>query len=263
MNVHVDILPSIVFGLFVFVALISGLFMIKAETRQAGVAENHIADLCFWLMIAAIVGGRCGALLYRPETVFSDPVEVLRIWNGGSFYYGGATAALAGGAVFIKHTRLPLWKTADLFAPALAIGHFFVWIGCFFSGLCSIWPGGGMLEALLLLSEESMKGLTAFPNPRALYLACGSFIVFVTLLLLRGHRNFDGRGFWVLTTLLSLLQLAVDTIDMPGYPQSSGSMASNSLIINILVVIAGLTTLLILWRRSRERHSEEAAGAMH
>ena len=167
MSVLADILPSIVFGLFVFVALISGLVMIKAETRQTGGAENRIADLCFWLMIAAIVGARCGSLLTKPEAVLSDPVEVLRIWNGGSFYFGGAAAALAVGAAYIKRVRLPVWKTADSFAPALAIGHFFVWIGCFFSGLCSIRSGDAMLEALLLWPGESINGLVALPSPGA------------------------------------------------------------------------------------------------
>lgn len=260
MSVLADILPSIVFGLFVFVALISGLVMIKAETRQTGGAENRIADLCFWLMIAAIVGAWCGSLLTKPEAVLSDPVEVLRIWNGGSFYFGGAAAALAVGAAYIKRVRLPVWKTADSFAPALAIGHFFVWIGCFFSGLCSIRSGDAMLEALLLWPGESINGLVALPSPRPLYLACGSFAIFVILLILRGRRDFDGRGFWIFTTLLSLLQLAVDTIDIPGYPKSSGSIASTSQIINILAVIAALIMLFFLWRRYRERRSEVAAG---
>ncbi len=246
-----DILPSIVFGVFVSVALIAGLQMIKAEIRSAGAAENRIADLCFWLMVAAIAGARIGDLFYKPEVIFADPLEILRLWNGGSFYYGGAAAALIVGLVYIKHARLPLWKTADMFAPTLAIGHFFVWIGCFFSGL---FPGRlteSVTEGLLSWPEEGLNSMLSIPHPRPFYLACGSFLIFIVLLMLRGHRNFDGRVFWIFVILHSVLQLLVDTLDFPGYTKPSPAFFSNTQIISAFIAFTGLSMLFYLWHQSR------------
>jgi phosphatidylglycerol:prolipoprotein diacylglycerol transferase len=257
MSFDADILPSIVFGLFVSVALISGLQMIRAEIRAVGGAENRIADLCFWLMVAAIAGARCGDLLYRPATVFDDPFEILRLWNGGSFYYGGAAAALITGVVFIKHARLPLWKTADMFAPTLAIGHFFVWIGCFFSELFSGTRSHSMIEAMLSWPEEGLSSMLAMPHPRSLYLASGSFIIFIILLMLRGNKNFDGKVFWIFITLHNTLQLVVDTFDFPGYGHLSPAIFSAPQIISALFTLVGLTMLLYLWHRSRPAATAE------
>ena len=246
-----DILPSIVFGVFVSVALIAGLQMIKAEIRSGGDADR-VADLCFWLMVAAIVGARVADLFYKPEVIFTDPLEILRFWNGGSFYYGGAAAALIVGWVFIKHAHLPLWKTADMFAPTLAIGHFFVWIGCFFSGLCPGRRTDSMLEGLLSRPEEGLNSILAIPHPRSFYLASGSFLIFIFLLMLRGHKNFDGRVFWVFILLHSTLQLLVDTLDFPGYIKPSSTNFSNSQMIYALTALIGLSMLLYLWHRSRQ-----------
>ena len=246
-----DILPSIVFGVFVSVALIAGLQMIKAEIRSSGAAENRTADLCFWLMLAAIAGARFGDLYYNPEVIFADPLEILRFWNGGSFYYGGAAAALIVGLIFIRHARLPLWKTADMFAPTLAIGHFFVWIGCFFSGLCPGRRTESIIEGYLAWPEEGLTSMLAMLHPRPFYLASGSFLIFIILLMLRGHRNFDGRVFWVFVILHNTLQLLVDTLDFPGYTKPSPAIISNSQIICAFIAFTGLSMLIYLWHRSR------------
>lgn len=256
MSFDVDILPSIVFGVFVSVALIAGLQMIRAEIRAVGGAENRIADLCFWLMVAAIAGARCGDLFDGPATVFDDPLEILRLWNGGSFYYGGAVAALITGVVFIKHARLPLWKTADMFAPTLAIGHFFVWIGCFFSGLFPRAQSYAMIEALFSWPEQAINSMMAIPHPRSLYLASGSFLIFIVLLILRGHKNYDGRVFWIFVTLHNTLRLLVDTLDFPGYGKPSPAIFKAPQIISAIATLVGLTMLFYLWHRSRPLQPE-------
>jgi len=262
MSLKPDILPSIVLGLFISAALIAGLQMIRSEIRTVGGSENRIADLCFWILVAAIAGARCGAMFYKPQPIFEDPLEIFKLWEGGSFYYGGASAALVAGVLFIKHARLPLWKTADMFAPTLAIGHFFVWMGCFFSGLCPGKRNDTIIEALLSWPAEGLTGMLAMPHPRPLYLASGSFLIFIILVMLRGHRNFDGKVFWVFTTLLSLLQLLVDTLDIPGYNKLSPSIFSTSQLISSFTAITGLTMLFYLWRRSRLSHPEASARTL-
>jgi hypothetical protein len=51
-------------------------------------------------------------------------------------FYGGLIAALAVAVWYMRKTRLPGWKTADVFAPAIALGHGIGRIGCFSAGCC-------------------------------------------------------------------------------------------------------------------------------
>jgi phosphatidylglycerol:prolipoprotein diacylglycerol transferase len=257
-----DILQSIIFGLFVSAALIAGLLMIRAEIRSAGGSEDRMADLCFWLLVAAIAGSRCGDILYKPGTILGDPLEFFKIWNGGSFYYGGAVTAIIVGVIFIRRAQMPLWKTADMFAPTLAMGHFFVWIGCFFSGLCPVTQGESIFEAMLSWSEINSSGTLAMPQPRLLYLASGSFLIFIILVLVRGHRNFDGKIFWVFVTLLSMLRLIVDTFEFPGLIKHSVATFSASQLIYTFIAFTGIMMLFYLWRRSRFSHTEGSARSL-
>jgi phosphatidylglycerol:prolipoprotein diacylglycerol transferase len=257
-----DILPLIIFGLFVSAALIGGLMMIRAEIRSAGGSEDRVADLCFWLLLAAIAGARCGAILYKPGYILNDPLEFFRIWNGGSFYFGGAVMAIIAGVIFIRHARMPLWKTADMFAPPLAIGHFFVWIGCFFSGLFPVPQSDSLIETLFSLASVNSSGTLASVLPRFLYLAFGSFLIFIILIIMRGYRNFDGKIFWVFVSLLSMLRIFVDTFGFPEYDKHVIASYSTSQLIYIFIAIAGLLMLFYLRRRTRISHMEGSARSL-
>ncbi len=51
-------------------------------------------------------------------------------------FYGGLIAALAVAWWYMRKTHLPLLETADVFAPAIALGHGIGRLGCFSAGCC-------------------------------------------------------------------------------------------------------------------------------
>ena len=123
-----------ILGFFIAASLGTGVVLVLHEARASEGDENRILELCFWLLVGAIVGARLFEVAIRPWRPAFDALEILRFWNGWSFYYGGAGAAALSGVIYIKRNRLPLWKTADWFGTALAMGHFLVYIGFFFAG---------------------------------------------------------------------------------------------------------------------------------
>src|SRR5690349_4954899 len=60
---------------------------------------------------------------------------VLYFWNGRAFI-GGPVAAVPFTVWFAWRLRLPIWKTLDVLAPGLAIGHVFGRFGCCAAGCC-------------------------------------------------------------------------------------------------------------------------------
>jgi len=97
--------------------------------------ERQVDDLVLWITLGVIVGGRLGyVLFYRPELIWTDPVEILRTWNGGMSFHGGllgVTIALFG---FALANRIEVVRLADLTAPAVPIGLFFGRIANFING---------------------------------------------------------------------------------------------------------------------------------
>ncbi|MGD8721137.1 MAG: prolipoprotein diacylglyceryl transferase, partial [Desulfobacterales bacterium] len=58
MNFGANMLSVGILGLFVSAALCTGVVVVRHEVRASGGDENRILDLCFWLLIGAIIGAR-------------------------------------------------------------------------------------------------------------------------------------------------------------------------------------------------------------
>jgi phosphatidylglycerol:prolipoprotein diacylglycerol transferase len=97
--------------------------------------DRQIDDLVLWITLGIILGGRLGyVLFYRPDLFWTDPLEILRTWNGGMSFHGGligVTLALIG---FALANRIDFVRLADVTAPCVPIGLFFGRIANFING---------------------------------------------------------------------------------------------------------------------------------
>jgi phosphatidylglycerol:prolipoprotein diacylglycerol transferase len=116
-----------------------GVHLVKRTGLWRGAAptatEHQIDDLVLWITLGIIVGGRLGYIaFYRPDLILSDPMEILRTWNGGMSFHGGligVTVALIGFAIA---NRIDLIRLADVTAPCVPIGLFFGRLANFVNG---------------------------------------------------------------------------------------------------------------------------------
>jgi phosphatidylglycerol:prolipoprotein diacylglycerol transferase len=122
------------YGVFVAMAFLAAMGLALREARRVGEDADKILDLCFYMIIAAIVGSRILYVVIDWPTYLQDPVEIIRIWHGGLVFYGGFIAALITALWYMKKKGLSPWKTADILAPSVAFGQFVGRIGCFFAG---------------------------------------------------------------------------------------------------------------------------------
>lgn len=103
--------------------------------RTPTLTPLQIDDLVLWITLGVILGGRLGyVLFYSTSLIWTDPVEILKVWHGGMSFHGGligVTVALIGFA--LKNGIAP-FRLSDLVAPAVPIGLFFGRIANFING---------------------------------------------------------------------------------------------------------------------------------
>ncbi|MCG2829527.1 MAG: prolipoprotein diacylglyceryl transferase, partial [Desulfobacteraceae bacterium] len=124
------------YGFFVAMGFLAGILLANSEAKRLGVDHEKVMDLCFYILIAAIVGSRLFYVAINYELFLSNPLDVFKIWNGGLVFYGGFIAAFFTAFVYLKIHKMPIWRTGDIAAPSLAIGHFLGRLGCFSAGCC-------------------------------------------------------------------------------------------------------------------------------
>lgn len=188
------------YGFFVALGVIAGIFMARHEARRIGVDVEKITDLCFYAVIAAIVGSRLFYVGTTPGFFMQHPAEIVKIWNGGLVFYGGFIAAGLLVTILLRRYRLPLGKTADIAALALPLGHFFGRLGCFSAGCCY----GKICTkpwAVVFRNPNSLAPLGIPLHPTQLYSALSNLTIFLVLFILRKRKRFDGQLFWLYVLL--------------------------------------------------------------
>ena len=116
--------PVNTYGVLLALAFLSALLIAAKLAARDGLPRERVYDLGLWMLLAAIVGSKALMLFtepgYRenPWSLFS--LDFLR---SGGVFYGGFIGAAAVGYFLIRRYKLPWWKTADAFAPGIALGN--------------------------------------------------------------------------------------------------------------------------------------------
>jgi len=198
------------YGVFMAAALVSGLLMAEKEARRQGQLVDRIRDMCFYAIIAAMLGSRLSYVFLNPALFKNDPLEIFRIWNNGLDFYGGFLGAGIATLIYIRVSGMPCGKTLDILAPSLAVGQFVARIGCFFAGCCH----GKVCErswAVIFTSPEALAPTGIPLHPTQLYHASGNLMILIFLLMLRKFRRWDGLIFWSYVMLYGLFRTTIDS----------------------------------------------------
>ena len=82
-----------------------------------------------------IIGGRIGyVLLYNPLYFFNNPIEIIKVWNGGMAFHGGLIGVIISTAFFSIKRKINFYLFTDLLACAAPIGIFLGRIANFING---------------------------------------------------------------------------------------------------------------------------------
>jgi prolipoprotein diacylglyceryl transferase len=82
------------------------------------------------MLVATVVGARLGhCLFYEPEYYLANPIEILKVWEGGLASHGAAVGIILALYFFSrKHKRKLLW-TLDRIVIVVALAGFFIRMG--------------------------------------------------------------------------------------------------------------------------------------
>ncbi len=83
-------------------------------------------SLLTYLILGVIIGGRLGyVVFYNLPFYASNPLSIIKIWDGGMAFHGGFIGVILAVIIFCFINKLSLLSTADLIAVSTPPGLFF------------------------------------------------------------------------------------------------------------------------------------------
>ncbi len=181
------------YGFMIAVGFLVAVWNIRRLADRAGLDSDRVLDLTFWSLLVGFAGARLLFVITRWGTFASDPLAVLRVWEGGLVFFGGPLAVLPFVIWYVRRHGMALWKVMDTLIPGLTIAHAFGRIGCIGAGCCHGRPTGAdwgfRFESELV--DASLRGLPL--HPTQLYEAVALTVLFFGLLTVTRRKAFDGQ----------------------------------------------------------------------
>ena len=108
-------------GFFTFIAVTLAVFLVGRWAKKEGMVTDAVYSVAVWAIIGGIIGTRLLHVIDLWNDIYRhDPVQMIKIWEGGITIYGGILGGFVGGAVYImvrNHPRfLSLWNRTFKFA---------------------------------------------------------------------------------------------------------------------------------------------------
>ena len=121
---------------YIFGILISWLIINKILLKHKKNLNNQIFnELINYLIIGIIFGGRLGyVIFYNLDFYITNPIEILKIWNGGMSFHGGLIGIIIASYLFSKKNKKDIFIFLDLVSIAAPIGILFGRISNFING---------------------------------------------------------------------------------------------------------------------------------
>jgi phosphatidylglycerol:prolipoprotein diacylglycerol transferase len=243
--------PVYSYGVLLALAYLAGLQLAVVRARRAGLDGTKVMDFGIYLIIAALVGAKLMLVIVDFDYFRNQPRELFSLVRAGGVFYGGLIGALLAAIVLVRRYRLPLWTTADLIAPGIALGHIIGRFGCLLAGCCYGRPTDlpwGITFTDPVAAANVGTPLGQALHPTQLYDAGAEALILLLLLATeRRGRPFPGRTFWGYMLLYGVSRFVIELFR--GDPRGAMMGLATSQFVSVLIVPV---SLFMLWRL-RER----------
>jgi prolipoprotein diacylglyceryl transferase len=185
-SLHLGPLQLRAYGLMIALGVIAAVWLFGKRLAALSIGTSDDASsIAMWGVGAGVIGARLYHVATSWESKYSNPLNVLKIWEGGLGVPGGIAAGLALGVWQAKRRGLPIGPTVACATPAIplaqAIGRWGNWWNQELFGRPTDLPWALRVSARAATNAGYPAGTTF--HPTFLYESLGNFVIVGLLLL--------------------------------------------------------------------------------
>lgn len=235
--------------------------------------REEVDDLLTYVVLGVILGGRLGfVLFYQPAYYLANPIDILKVWQGGMAFHGGLLGVVAALLLFARNRGVSVLPLADCLAvatpPGLLLGRIANFINAELWGRPTDLPWGVIFPGARAQDCPGIETLMCARHPSQLYEALLEGLVLGAVLLWiafrRGGFKIPGQmaglflaGYGMGRFVVEYFREADAQFITPDNPlghvfEVAGIGVSMGQLLSLPMLVLGL--LIVLAVRARARH---------
>ncbi len=231
------------YSLSYIIGILLGWFLAKKFFISDQEIKDKFDDYITYIIIGIIFGGRLGyVLIYDFDYFISNPIDILKIWQGGMSFHGGLLGIIFVSILYAKNNKQSPFSYLDIVAIVSPIGIFFGRVSNFInSELYGV-------ETNLPWAVKFIKIDNLYRHPSQLYeAALEGIILFIILVYFKkkGFLKFPGIISGIFLILYSLFRFIIEFVRVPdeqlGYLTLNLTMGQ---IISLIFFVVGVYLIL-------------------
>ena len=236
------------------------LYLVKLIGQPgAPMAKRHAEDMVFYATLGIIIGGRLAYVAFYDQDLLRNPMDVLKLWNGGMSFHGGVIGVSLGIFYLAWRNQLSWLRIHDYVACCIPPGLFLGRIANFING--ELWgrttdlPWGVVFPAADLVPRHPSQLYEAFLEGIVL------FVVLWYMFWKTNARYEPGKLVGTFLLGYGICRFLVEFVRTPDeqlreFAESTGLHMGQWLCIPM--ILAGL--YLVLTAKKRRKRVEPTAG---
>ena len=111
------------YSIMILSGIILGSLIVIKEAKKFNISKEKITDMLFYTIILGILGARLYYVLFNLDYYAKNPIDILKVWEGGLAIHGGIIAGILYIIYYTKKNNLNTLLITDICAPGVLIGQ--------------------------------------------------------------------------------------------------------------------------------------------
>ncbi len=247
------------YGFMLALGFIVAITIAVRESQRIGLDPEKILNMIMFILIFSIVGARLFHCIVFYESYLTDPLRVLKLWEGGLVFFGGFIGGVGVTIWYCWYSGMNFWKVGDFSIPIVAMGLSFGRLGCLCAGCCFGKPVNPDFPLAMIFTDPGGIGVQGTPlYPTQLISSLNAFGIFLLLWAMRKRTRFDGQLLAIFLVIYSITRSSIELLrnDPRGFVEFFSLRISESQLVSIVMILLAIAMFAILPGRQKLRDSD-------
>ena len=179
------------YSLFILIAFICAYSLVIKETGRFKISRDFIFNIAFWIFVYGIIGARLWYVLFNLNEYISNPIDIIKIWEGGLAIHGGIIAGVLVVLYFCRRYKFRFIRLTDFIVPALLVAQAIGRWGNFFNAEAYGLQTTAETLSKYFIPDFIVSGMTingVVYTPTFLFESVACFILFILIVIVRRNK---------------------------------------------------------------------------